>query len=99
MRSINRLLHYCAFALCLAVTSVFAIGVERPVSYLVNSFRGMGELTAASAERFRMTLVGWGCSSGVGEGISTASLRASSNHFVIADANLSPDGEVGWLAV
>lgn len=99
MRSMNRLLHYCAFALCMAVTSAFAIGVERPVMFLVDSFRGMGELTAASAERFRMTLIGWGAGSQANEGMSTASLRASSNHFVIADANLPPDGEVGWVAV
>lgn len=94
---IKRLLHYCVFALCLAVTSAFAIGFERPAAYLVSSVRGMGELTAASAERFRLTLAGWGAGSSANDGLSTAGMRKVSNHFLSADDNRLIGGtEVGW---
>jgi len=91
----KRLLHYCAFALMACFGPAMFERLERPAFFLCKSLKIAFDLPGVAATRFKMALASWRTGSSSETGISTSSLRASSNHFVIGNATGLPE-KVGW---
>ena len=84
--------------LALAVLSCFsgayAFAEERPVSYMVRAFDGIGEMPAASMARMELTLASWRTGSQSTDEPVASNLIALSNHFGLTSA--VPIGVPDW---
>jgi hypothetical protein len=86
---IKRFLSYAVLAICACFgPSVFAM--ERPVSYLSASLDRMADTYLTATARLELTLAQWREGSEATDSTISSSLRASSNHFIMATVEPLP---------